>query len=76
MLYLFCFVLSYVYFVSYLTINISAITIAAFILLLLLLLYCYHQITVTTDKLLREKSFLGVVEWLINIFLTPLVSNQ
>ena len=34
------------------TINISAVAIAAFILLLPLLFYCCHQITVTTDKLL------------------------
>ena len=60
------------------TINISAITIAAFILLLLLLFYCCHQITVTTDKFLRQKSFSGVVELitqllrLINILWLPL----
>ena len=60
------------------TINISAITIAAFILLLLLLFYCCHQITVTTDKLLPERSFSGVVELttqllrLINILWLPL----
>ena len=98
MLYLFYFVPSYVYFMSYLihaapvylslclrcfyillfTINISAVTIAAFILLLLLLFYCCRQITVTTDKLLQEKSFSGVVELttqllsLINILGLPL----
>ena len=60
------------------TINISAVTIAAFILLLLLLFYCCRQITVTTDKFLREKSFSGVVELttqllrLINILWLPL----
>ena len=60
------------------TINISAVTIAVFILLLLLLFYCCYQITVSTDKLLREKSCLGVVELttqllrLINILWLPL----
>ena len=49
-----------------------------FLLLPLLLFYCCHQITVTTDKLLREKSFSGVVELttqilrLINIICLPL----
>ena len=56
----------------------SAVIIDVFILLLLLLFYYCHQITVTTDKLLREKSFSGVVELttqllsLINILWTPL----
>ena len=54
------------------------VIIVVFIFLLLLLFYCCHQITVTTDKLLREKSFSGVVELttqllrLINILWLPL----
>ena len=61
-----------------LTINTFTVVIAVFILLLLLLFYYCHQITVTTDKLLREKSFSGVVELtsqlrrLINILWLPL----
>ena len=61
-----------------LTINTFTVIIAIFILLLLLLFYCCHQINVTTDKLLREKSFSGVVELttqllrLINIRWLPL----
>ena len=60
------------------TINTFTFIIVVFILLLLLLFYCCHQITVTTDNLLREKSFLGVVELttqllrLINILWLPL----
>ena len=60
------------------TIDISVVVIAAFILLLLLLFQCCHQITVTTDKLLRERSFPGVVELttqllrFINILWLPL----
>src|SRR5680860_1922163 len=70
--------MSTVFLILLFTINISAVTIAAFILLLLLLFYCCHQITVATDKLLREKSFSGVVELttqllrLINILWLPL----
>ena len=70
--------MSMVFLILLFTINISAVTIAAFILLLLLLFYCCHLITVTTDKLLRENSFLGVVELttqllrLINILWLPL----
>ena len=60
------------------TINTFTVTIDIFILLLLLLFYWCHQITVTTDKLLQEKSFSGVVELttqllrLINILWLPL----
>ena len=60
------------------TIITFTVIIAVFILLPLLLFYCCHQITVTTDKLLREKSFSGVVELttqllrLINILWLPL----
>ena len=49
------------------TITIFTVIIVVFILLLLLLFYCCHQITVTTDKLLREKSFSGVVELTIQL---------
>ena len=44
------------------TITTFTVIIAVFILLLLLLFHCCHQITVTTNKLLREKYFSGVVE--------------
>ena len=60
------------------TINIPAVTSVVFILLLLSLFYCGRQITVTTYKLLREKSFSGVFELttqllrLINILWLPL----
>src|SRR5680860_680081 len=70
--------MSTVFLILLFTINISAVTIAAFILLLLLLFYCCQQFTVTTDKLLREKSFSGVDELttqllrLINILWLPL----
>src|SRR5680860_1564893 len=70
--------MSTVFLILLFTINISAVTIVVFILLPLLLFYCCHQITVATDKLLREKSFSGVVELttqllrLINILWLPL----
>ena len=74
--------MSTVFLILLFTINISAVTIAAFILLLLLLFYRCHQITVTTAILLRDKSFSGVVELttqllsLINIlWLNKLGSN-
>ena len=60
------------------TITTFTIIIVVFTLLLLLLFHCCQQITVTTDKLLREKSFSGVVELttqllrLINIIWLPL----
>ena len=59
-----------------------AVTIATVILLQLLVLYCYHYITVTTDKLCQVSFYSGVVELttqllrLINIIWAPLVSNQ
>ena len=50
-------------------INTFTVIIDVFILLLLLLFYCCHQITVTTDKFLREKYFSGVVEltWVVTM---------
>ena len=67
-----------VFLILLVSITISVVTIATIILLLLLLFYCCHHITVTTDKLLPERSFSGVVELttqllrLINILWLPL----